>query len=64
MDDERNNVNREYKDRLFKLAFRGKGSRRMRRLYQKLKEDYRQEDILKAVDDAVYQNQLLEEYGL
>ena len=33
-------------------------------LYRKLKEDNRVEDLLRAVDDAGYRNQLLKEYGL
>ena len=127
MENERNNVNREYKDRLFKLVFRENLNRKMplreaidravdecikegilekilrenreevcsvllseydeqahiesekeiareegreegreevNTLYQKLKEDNRVEDLLRAVDDAGYRNQLLKEYGL
>ena len=43
---------------------REEGTERINTLYRKLKEDNRREDILRAVDDAGYQNQLLEEYGL
>ena len=43
---------------------REEGTERINILYRKLKEDNRWEDILRAVDDAGYQNQLLEEYGL
>lgn len=37
---------------------------RLHSLYQKLKADNRVDDLMKAVDDMDYQNQLLEEYGL
>ena len=43
---------------------REEGREEVNTLYQKLKEDNRVEDLLQAVDDAGYRNQLLEEYGL
>ena len=43
---------------------REEGREEVNTLYQKLKEDNRVEDLLRAVDDAGYRNQLLKEYGL
>ena len=43
---------------------REEGEERINTLNQKLKEDNRVEDLLRAVDDAGYRNQLLKEYGL
>lgn len=41
-----------------------KGADRINRLNQRLKEDGRRDDIMKAIDDKDYQRQLLEEYGI
>lgn len=43
---------------------RKEGQDRINRLYQNLKADQRINDLMKAVDDLDYQNQLLKEYGL
>lgn len=40
------------------------GSRRINLLNQRLKNDGRTDDLLKAIDDPVYQEQLLKEYDL
>ncbi|MBO5055480.1 MAG: hypothetical protein J6C64_03875 [Lachnospiraceae bacterium] len=41
-----------------------KGKERINNLYRKLKKDGRTNDVLKAIDDADYQKQLLKEYEL
>lgn len=41
-----------------------KGKSRINKLYQRLKADKRIEDVMRAIDDADYQRQLLREYGL
>ena len=33
-------------------------------LYKRLKADGRTEDLMKAIDDKAYQEQLMKEYGL
>ena len=40
------------------------GREESRRLYKRLKADGRTEDLMRAIDDKVYQEQLMKEYGL
>lgn len=40
------------------------GQDRINSLYQRLKTENRMEDLMRAIDDLEYQNQLLKEYGL
>lgn len=43
---------------------RKEGQDRINSLYQRLKTENRMEDLMRAIDDLEYQNQLLKEYGL
>lgn len=47
-----------------KILEREEGEKRINRLYQSLKADGRMDDIMKAIDDAEYQEQLMKEYHL
>ena len=40
------------------------GREESRELYKRLKADGRTEDLMKAIDDKAYQEQLMKEYGL
>ena len=47
-----------------KVMERQKGRNDVNNLYQKLKEENRMDDLMRAISDAVYREQLFKEYGM